>query len=250
MKRTIFLATVITSVLGLQGCITNSVIKSSPSEGQKAVFIDGRDVLISTKRNSVSIGPVANTLETSGRGEFIVAVKNGTRHDILFSTNHITAHTVENDQSRALKVFSHDELVKEEKERQVWAAIAAGISGAADSYSASSAGYSYSTPYSYGNNIYTPALSTPTYNYSAAEAARQEASARSETRFARLETEGRANLMSLSTVLKKQTIFPGETHGGIVVVELPEPSDQLKEIFFNVNVDGEIHEFKFTQKKI
>ncbi|NTV47940.1 MAG: hypothetical protein HGB11_15790, partial [Chlorobiales bacterium] len=73
----------------------------------------------------------------------------------------------------------------------------------------------------------------------------------SEARFARLDAEGRENLKNLSsTILKKETIFPGAWHGGIVKVDLPEVVEQPQEIKLVVNVDGEHHEFKFTQEKV
>ena len=93
--------------------------------------------------------------------------------------------------------------------------------------------------------------SSTTYNYAAAQATRNTAQANSEARFARLESEGRENLQNLSsTILKKETIFPGAWPGGIVKVELPEVVEQPQDIRLVVTVVGERHEFKFTQEKV
>jgi len=171
----------------------------------------------------------------------------------------VTVYSKTNDQRLALKVFSYDELVAEEKKRQAWAAVAAALQGAADSMNAANAGYSNtygtysgSAYSSYGTSAYGyGTYSGTTYNYAAAQAAQNAAQANSEARFARLQAEGEANLSSLSArILKKETIFPKAWHGGIVKVELPDVSDQPQEIEFAVNVGGEIHEFRFTQVKV
>lgn len=243
----------------IQGCATYGKISGIPSEDQKSVFKDGRKTLISIKQNTVAIAPDTDTITSGQRGEFVLAVNNGTNNDILFSTDNVAAHVTTNGQLIALKVFSYEELVAEEKERQAWAAVAAALQGTADSMNAANAGYSntYGTysgsAYSnYGTSAYGyGSYSSTTYNYAAAQAAQNAAQASSEARFARLEAEGEANLRNLGArILKKETIFPGAWHGGIIKVQLPEVSEQPQEFMLVIDVAEESHTFKFMQEKI
>ena len=246
-------------IAGIQGCATYGRISGIPSEGQKSVFKDGRKTLISIKQNSVVVAPDTETVTSGQRGDFVIAVNNGTSQDILFSTEDVTASANTNGQLTALKVFSYDELIAEEKNRKTWAAVAAALQGVGDSMNAANAGYS-KTYGTYSGSAYSNygksvsgygSYSSTTYNYAAAQAARNTAQANSEARFARLDAEGRENLKNLSsTILKKETIFPGAWHGGIVKVDLPEVVEQPQEIKLFVNVAGEHHEFKFTQEKV
>ncbi len=239
---------ILSLILGIQGCATYGRISGIPSEGQKSVFKDGRKTLISIKQNTVAVAPDTETVTSGQRGDFVITVNNGTSQDILFSTEDVTASVNTNGQLTTLKVFSYDELIAEEKKRIGWNAVGAALQGAADSMNAANAGYSYT----YGKSVYGyGSYSSTTYNYQAAQAARNAAQANSEARFARLEVEGRENLKNLSsTILKKETIFPGAWHGGIVKLELPEVVEQPQEINLVVNVASEHHEFKFTQEKV
>lgn len=251
--------TILLLIVGIQGCATYGKISGIPSEGQRSVFKDGRLTLISIKQNTVAIAPDTETVTSGQRGDFVIAVNNGTSQDILFSSEDVTAYVDSNGQITALKVFSYDELVAEEKKRQAWAAVGAALQGAADSMNAANAGYS-NTYGTYSGSAYSSSgtsaygygsYSSTTYNYAAAQAARNVAQANSEARFAQLEAEGRENLRNLSsTILKKETIFPGAWHGGFVKVQLPELIEKSQELKLMVNMGGESHEFMFTQEKV
>ncbi|NHQ60863.1 hypothetical protein G9409_09780 [Chlorobium sp. BLA1] len=246
-------------IVGMQGCATYGRLSGVPSDGQKSVFKDGRKTLISIKQNIVAVSPDTEIVTSGQRGDFVIAVNNGTSQDILFSTEHITASADTNGQLSMLKVFSYDELIAEEKKRQAWAAVGAALQGFADSMNAANAGYS-NTSGTYSGSVYSNygksanvygSYSSTTYNSAAAQAARNTAQANSEARFARLQVEGRENLKNLSsTILKKETIFPGAWQGGIVKVALPEVVQQPQEIKLVVTVAGEPHEFTFTQEKV
>ena len=100
-------------ITGIQGCATYGRISGIPSEGQKSVFKDGRKTLISIKKNTVAVAPDTETVTSGQRGDFVIAVNNGTSQDILFSTEDVTASANTNGQLTTLKVFSYDELIAE-----------------------------------------------------------------------------------------------------------------------------------------
>ena len=213
------------------------------------------------KNNTVSIAPEVEKVASGARGSFVLAVKNGTNQDLLFSPENILATTKNSKDGSisALKVFTYNELVEEEETRQAWAAFGAALQGAADQMNAANAGYSntYGTysgsAYSnYGTSAYGyGTYSSSTYDYGAVQAAQSTAQAQSDARMARLRSEGEANLRQLAaTILKKQTVFPGSWHGGLAEIQLPEITEDYQTIDVVVDVGGEEHTFIFAQQKI
>lgn len=259
MSHLKLIATLLFLVL-LSGCATYSKISCVESPDQRMVYRDGRETTISVKQNTVAISLESSTIQSGARANFIIGVKNGGDEDIIFSTENVTAKLNDGSHSNEdfMKVYSYEELVKEEKTRQAWAAVGAALQGMSESMNAANAGYSntYGTysgsAYSnYGASAYGyGSYSSTTYDYGAAQAAQNAANARSEARFSRLAEEGRANLQSLSSkILKKQTIFPNDWHGGIVKIQMPQVSETPNSFMVDVTVDNELHSFVFTQEK-
>lgn len=246
-------------VIALQGCASHAKLSGVPSAEQKTVFKDGRKALISSKQNTVIVAPETDRVGNGERGEFILLVNKGTAADLDFSTEDVTAYVQSHDALTELAVFSYDQLVAEEETRQAWAALAAAMQGLGDAMNAANAGYSmtrgtYSgSNYSgYGGNRYGyGTYSGTTYNHAAAQAAQNTAQANSQARFARIEAEGQANLQSLSTrMLRKETVFPGAWHGGIVKVQLPRVAEQSQEMRLVVFVGKETHAFNFAVERV
>jgi len=251
---------VVLALLLLSGCATYERISGVPSVEQKAIYKDGRKTLLSTKTNVVAMAPQAEKIENGRRGNFIVAVKNQMQIDSLFSTENISAFKKDGKTGKmiALKVYSYQELVEQEKTRQAWAAVGAALQGMGEAMNASNAGYS-TTYGTYSRSAYSSTgtnaygygtYSSTTYNYGAAQAAQDAARARTDARMSRLQSEGEANLRQLaSTTLKKQTVFPGQWYGGVVNVEMPPLEDAPQTIELVVNIGDETHHFTFRQEK-
>jgi len=257
MKLTTLMAGAL-ALAGLQGCATYGSLTAVPTNGERSIYKDGRNTLTSVKLNTVAVTPNSDRVKSGERGDFTIAVNNGTTADIVFSTDNVTAQSSAGGSTAPLKVYSYEELVAEEKKRQAWAAFAVALSGAASSINAANAGYSHTygtySGSAYGSNGTSAygygTYSSTTYNYAAAQAAQDAANARTGAQMADLMEQGQANLHSLrSTILKKETIFPGNWHGGVVEVALPSISDTAQEIRLDVSVGGEPHEFIFTLKK-
>ena len=285
--------------IAVSGCSTNVRLTPQTASDQKIIYQDGRQALISEKYNVVTLAPFESVFIHSGRAKFVVAVKNQTDSDILFSTSDLfaqydvlqerpskkdganssllsglgsmfgiseaeasTPSTTEeflgsdpviiNEQ---LKVFSYQELEEEENSRQAMQAFAAALSGIGRSMQAANAGYSYdSGTYNsyggYGNNTYG-SYSGYSYDPYAAQAAQSAAQAQTDADFARIKATGEQNMAELQrTILKMQTVAPGQWYGGTVVVQMPDPEDTAVPVTVRVNVGSETHEFIYRYEKV
>ncbi len=235
------------------GCATYGLITATPIENQKAIFKDGKKSLISLKKNIVIVTPLEDKFSSEQRGDFLIEVKNGLRRDFVFSTDNISAKSTDSESSGEipLKIFSYEDLVKEEKDRETWETVSAAVQGVSDSIQAQNAGYSktYGT-YTYGTSGYG-SYSSSTYNYAEAQAARNQAEADSDARFARIVDEDQTNMHDLSsTVLKKETIFPKSWYGGIVKIKLPTITETPGKLTITIEAGDEHHVFNFTYSKI
>ncbi len=155
-----------------------------------------------------------------------------------------------------LKVYSYQELKKEEDSRATAQAIAIALGGVGRSMQASNAGYqsgygSFNTYSPYGGPVYGT-YNYSGYNYAAAQAARNAAQAQTDAEIANASAQNRANMERLAlTIFKDHTLMPGETHGGVVQVQLPPfaNSETSMPVILNVNANGEKHNFLFKLKK-
>lgn len=254
MKLTTLMACAL-ALAGLQGCATYGSLTAVPTNGERSIYKDGRNTLTSVKLNTVAVTPNSDRVKSGDRGDFTIAVNNGTTADVVFSTEDITAQSSTGGHTASLKVYTYEELVAQEKRRQAWAAFAVAMAGAANSINAANAGYSHTygtySGSAYGSNGTSAhgygSYSSTTYNPAVAQAAMNDAQANTAANFALLAEQGQAQLSNLrTTILKKETIFPGDWHGGVVEVALPTVADAPQEIRLDVNVGGEPHEFIFT----
>ena len=244
----------------LNGCATYQ-LSGIPSDDQKCVFRDGRKTMFSQKENIVAIAAKEKTVSGNARLEFIVAVNNMTSDEVVFSTDNIsaTANNLESPDSVDLHVYSYEELVREEEKSRTWQAIGAALSGAVDSMNAANAGYSNtygnysgSTYSNYGTSYNTyGTYSATTYDYGAAQAAQNAANSKMNAEMSRIGAEGKAALNELSaTILKTQTVFPGEWYGGVVQVDAPSGTPAESKVDLLVTFGDDEHTFCFNRIKI
>ena len=281
------------------GCSTNVTLSPQTASDQKIIYQDGRQALISEKDNVVTLAPFESVFIHSGRAKFVVAVKNQTDSDILFSTSDLFAHydviqerpsikggsqgsllsglgsmfgiseaeastTNTSDEvvnsspiltNESLKVFSYQELEEEEQSRQAMQAFAAALSGVGRSMQAANAGQTYNSgTYNsyggYGNNTYG-SYSGYSYDPYAAQAAQSAAQAQTDADFARIKATGEQNMAELQrTILKMQTVAPGQWYGGTVVLQMPDPKNDAIPVTVKVNVGSETHKFDYRYEKV
>lgn len=155
-----------------------------------------------------------------------------------------------------LKVYSYEELKEEEENRATAQAIAVALGGIGRSMQASNAGYqsghgSFNTYSPYGGSTYGT-YNYSGYNYAAAQAAQNAAQAQTNAEMESASAQSRENMNYLNqAIFKDHTLMPGETHGGIVQVQLPSfaNAETSVPVILNVNANGENHKFLFKLNK-
>src|SRR5262249_30654590 len=147
-----------------------------------------------------------------------------------------------------VRVFRYDELVQEEETRQKVAAFGAALSGFGRAMSAASAGNvtttgAVATQGPYGTTYGT--YSASTYDPARAQMAQSLAAAETSADFERLRAQGETNLRALdATILKDNTVMPGEWYGGTIVLAPPAKSASGgKDYSIVIDFGGEEHTF-------
>ena len=157
----------------------------------------------------------------------------------------------------AVAIIGYDQLLKEEKRRQTWAAVAAGLAAAGNSMSAANAGYSRGTASYSGNtwgsvgttsysSLNTGTVSYSGYNAGQAYAAQSLANHQNQANFERMAALNSDRMEALKQNLRTTTVDPGQVFGGSVMFELPKAARSSKEsvpVTFSVRTGGESHTF-------
>lgn len=188
------------------------------------------------------------------RGSIQVLVMNQGNQPFNFGPENVTAKLAD---GTPVAIITYEQLVKEEKRRETWRAIAVGLAAAGNSMSAANSGY-YSGYGTYSGSTYgtfgsTPFNSTTSgtvmvsgYNYGAAQAAQANANAQNQANFARMTEQNAANMDALKAYMRTTTVDPQQMFGGSVTFELPKAAFQIQgdvAMTFVVTINGEEHKF-------
>ena len=148
---------------------------------------------------------------------FVVGINNLGKQPVEFRVAEVEAIQHVGASDYGMQIVTFEMLAQEEKNRQVAMAVLAGVAGAANSYSASRAGYgSYTTPSGRTGTFYSP---------TAAVIAQNNAAVQNEAMFAATIESGQRNMASLEqAVIKDNTLMPGEWYGG--QLHIAPPTDQ------------------------
>ena len=199
----------------ISGCASHEVATFQARSGQEMLVRDGQAALVSRAKNSiVLIRPATRQFASSGRPVFVVGINNIGPTPLQFRIADIEATQTINGQLAGLKVITFEDLVQEEHNRQVAAAILTGVAAGANAFSASQAGRYNST-----STVNTPhgtyQVNTVGYSPTANAIAQANASAQNEAMIAATIEQGQQNLANLERgVIKDDTIMPGEWYGG------------------------------------
>jgi hypothetical protein len=174
----------------------------------------------------------------------------GRRPETLLESS-ITAHKAIGRKQVAVRVFRFNELVEEEETRQKVAMFAAALGGVGRAMQAANAGHvttygnvSASGPYGTAHGTY----SATTYDPARAQIAQSIAASETADDFAAVQAQGERNLASLEhTILKDNTVMPGEWYGGTIFLEPAAQSHGQRNYSISVVFGGEEHVFSVSQ---
>ena len=206
----------------VSGCATSENVRFQPKAEQQALVRDGQAALMSRKKNSlVLVRPASRQFATGARPVFVVGIYNLTGAPLEFRVANIDAVQVADQQTVPMKVFTYEDLVTEERNRQVAVALLTGLAAGANAYSASQAGH-----YNRTSTVYTPRgtyqVHTTGYSPTANAIAQSNAAAQNEAMISATIERGQQNMAALEQgVIKDNTLFPGEWYGGQLHLQPP-----------------------------
>ena len=259
MKRILFFSCVL-----LAGCSTYGTLTPISGANQRVVVEDGHDVLYSKKENLVAVA-VPGTFESNARMKAYVQVGNGTQTEFLFSPEQIQViSNCGTSFEKATHVYTYEELIAEERSKQMWMAIAAAFSAAGNSMAAANSGYSYQSG-TYSGNYYGNVYGTGMTNYSGnfvgsysgytydpakAQMAQDIAEMKNQQLMQSIMQNSQSAMYELSrTILKENTVLPGNICGGLIEMDTPSVSDDSTYMQITVTTGGEEHVFKYLIDK-
>ena len=194
------------------------------------------------------------------RGSIQLLVMNQSDKPFNFGTENVVAELAD---GTAVSIVTYDQLVHEEKRRQMWAAIGAGLAAAGNSMSAANSGY-YSGTATYHGSTYGSFGSTPYssttygtanvsgYDSGRAQAAQSLANAENQATFGRMAEQNASRMGALKSYMRTTTVDPQQMFGGRVIFELPKSVHQGKgdvPMTVLVTVNGEEHKFETVLKR-
>lgn len=213
---------------------------------------DGQAALASRGKNSlVLVRPAARQFESGARPVFVVGIYNMTRAPLEFRVANVQASQLIEQQYVGLSIVSYEELVREERNRQIATAILVGVAAAGNAYSASQAGY-----YNASSTVTTPRgntyqVATTGYSPTAAAIAQSNAAIQNEAMISSTLESGQRNLAALERgVIKDNTLLPGEWYGGQLHLQPPvaPKSGAAKTYSIALNVGGDRHQIDIVQE--
>jgi hypothetical protein len=231
------------------GCATTETVQFQPRAEQQSLVRDGQSALISKRKNSiVLIRPAAREFRIGGRPVSVIGITNLTRGPLEFRVSNVNVAQTVNGQTTALNVVTYEQLVTEERNRQIVAAVATGLAAGANSYSASRAGY-YSSSSTVSGPRGTYNVTTTGYSPTAAAIAQSNANAQNEAMIASTIEQGQQNLSALERgVMKDNTLLPGEWYGGQLHIQpLVNEGGGAKTYTITMLVGSDRHEIDITQ---
>jgi hypothetical protein len=233
------------AALALAGCVTGGekVAFHTTNPQQQSMMRDGLPALVSRQKGSlVLVKPAARQMQVGGRPVFTVGINNIGKGPIDFRVDQIQVSQIVNGQEYPMQVVTYEMLAQEEKNRQVAAAIFAGVAAGANAYGASRAGYgSYTTPSGRTGTFYSP---------TAAVIAQSNAAAQNDAMISATIERGQANMAALErSVIKDNTLMPGEWYGGQLHLSPPvnPPSGNQKSYSIVITVGTDRHVIEVAQ---
>lgn len=234
---------------GLTGCVTTETVQFRASPQQQSLIRDGNPALISRAKNSiVLVRPATRTFAAGARPIYVVGISNIGPAPVDFRMSNVAVTQVVNQQATALKVMTYEELVQEERNRQIMAAVVVGLAAGANAAAASQAGR-YSNTSTVQGPRGTYQVHTTGYSPTANAIAQANASAQNEAMIGATIERGQQNMAALEGgVLKDNTLLPGEWYGGTMhIAPLVSSDAPAKTYTITIEVGADRHDILVAQ---
>lgn len=261
MKRVSILLILVFTLL--QGCTARYMHMSSIAcEGQQTLNEFGKETIISQKKHYVSLAPYREYKSTTDNTSYVLIVCNlgdepisvGSENVSIIFNSHLDKWNL-----RPVKILSYNDLIREiEKEeakrrRAATQAYATGPHSVLDVYSSNPFRTYTIDPYTnipipaeYQQGAYLGISPMPTYQIPASQVVANQNSQFLRDNLESIAANARSSREFIdSTVMKTQTIFPGESYGGLIVSDTKKMNHRVEGTFeILVAIDGEDHLFK------
>lgn len=243
MKRAI---AAFSSAALLAGCASTYSITPLADAGQTVRYEQGRPTTDQIRRGgAMKVTPVK--VADDGRLVFAVAALNTSGAASTFGVENIA---VADAQGRPIRVYSHDSLVREAKNRAMWASVATALAGAAAAVAANNNAYrttnaSLMTPH---GHLYT--YHATTYDPTAAALGTAAATAGTTAALVGIHDTLDRTLAGLDDqILQTTTIDPDTAWGGKVIAGKLPGGAWPKDVTVTVTWNGETFPFRFRVAK-
>ena len=133
----------------LAGCNTTEAVRfQALGTSQQSIVRDGRPALVSRKSKSiVMVSPAGRGIPVAGRPVYVVGISNLSGQPVDFRVADVSVTQLTGGNPVSLQVIPYEQLVSEERTRQVIGAVLAGAAAGANSYAAARSGYGTATVY-------------------------------------------------------------------------------------------------------
>lgn len=260
MDRRILTSTICAlALVGTPALAAEYVLDVTAKAEQTSRFEDGREAVDDASPAS-SVRILEPRQQTPKQGGFRIYVLNNSEKPFNFGPECIT---VKMPDGTSVAMLTYQDLLKQERRRAAWQALAVGLAAAGRNMQASQAGNSYGTA-TYSGNSYGTFGSTPYtansfgtatysgYNAGAAFAAQAIANEQNKRDMQAMQLSQAAKREDLAQVMKTTTVDPGQAFGGIVQYMIPSAVRSSKTpipITIEVRTGDEVHTFQATLAK-
>lgn len=228
----------------LSGCAQNYVASPIAEGDQQIRYAQGIPTTMADRDNGsvqvTSLGSAENRLV------FGAAAFNKGKASVNFGLENITITSG----GKPLKTYSRDELAHEAKVQAQWAAVATVLAGAAAAYGANQAAYQQTNGTIMGSRGGMITYHETTYNPGVAMAGAAIAGAATGYELNSIKNSLDNTISHLNgSILQVNTIDPGASSGGEVVVDLPKAKTFPQPLEISVNWNGGAYTFEFDVNK-
>jgi hypothetical protein len=228
----------------LSGCAQNYIASPIAEGDQQIRYAQGIATTMADRDNGsvqvTSLGSADNRLV------FGAAAFNKGKTSVNFGLENVTITSG----GKPLRTYSRDELAHEAKVQAQWAAVATALAGAAAAYSANQAAYQQTNGTIIGSRGGMISYHETTYNPGVAVAGTAIAGAATAYELNSIKNSLDNTISHLNgSILQMNTVDPGNSAGGEIVVDLPKAKTFPQPLEISVSWNGGVYTFEFDVAK-